>query len=267
MKNMKEITSTNNPIIKEVYKCKNKENYRKEKSWVLVEGKRQIELALNNLDLIYLFYYSPTELQGLDNEFKVDLQNIIRVNEKVFKKISFKNNPGSYLAVFKVKEKNIKDIQLSENPLIIVLDKVEKPGNLGAVARTAVAAKVDAIILTDKQVDPFNSKVVSSSTGHSLGVDIVTCDKKEAIKYLREKNINIFATSIEVSQNYLKTDFKEPCALVFGSEDEGLDKEWLKVSDQNIIIPMLSDMDSLNVSVSTAIITYEVLRQRNLIDF
>jgi len=265
---MKEIISSTNTTIKEVYKCKNKEAYRKEKHWVLVEGKRQISLALGKLNLIHLFY-CPELLKN--KEIKPDAKfaenKTIQVNKKVFNKISFKNNPDGYLAIFEDKGLKLKDIKLSKNPLVLVLDKVEKPGNLGALARTALATKIDAIILIDKKVDPFNPKVISSSTGHSLGVDIVSSTREDAIKYLQKNKINIFATSIEASQNYLKTNFKEACALVFGSEDKGLDKEWLELADKRIIIPMLGEIDSLNVSVSAAVVIYEALRQRNLIDF
>lgn len=265
---MKEIISTINNTIKEVYKCKNKEVYRKKKHWVLVEGNRQIKLALDKLDLVYLFY-CPELSKNKNSEIdpNINEDKLIKVDKKVFEKISFKNNPDGYLAVFKDKNIKLKDLKLSETPLILVLDKVEKPGNLGALARTALATKIDAIILTDQQVDPFNPKVISSSTGHSLGVDVVSANKEEVIKYLQDKKIKIFATSIEASQNYLKTDFKEACALVFGSEDKGLDKGWLDVADERIIIPMLGDIDSLNISVSAAVVMYEVLRQRNLIDF
>lgn len=265
---MKEIISPTNTIIKEVYKCKNKEVYRKRKHWVLVEGKRQISLALDKLNLIHLFY-CPELIRNKDiiTTTKVDKNKIIQVDKKVFNKISFKNNPDGYLAIFEDKNVKLKDIKLSKNPLVIVLDKVEKPGNLGALARTALATKVDAIILTDKRVDPFNPKVISSSTGHSLGVDIVSSTKEEVIKYLQKNKISIFATSIEASQNYLKTNLKEACALVFGSEDKGLDKEWLESADKKIIIPMFGEIDSLNVSVSAAVVIYEVLRQRKVIDF
>lgn len=264
---MKEIISSTNSTIKEVYKCKNKEVYRKEKHWVLVEGKRQINLALGKLDLVHLFY-CPKLLKSKDADLSIEDDNkIIQVNEKVFNKISFKNNPDGYLAIFKEKQTKLKDIKLSKNPLVLVLDKVEKPGNLGALARTALATKVDAIIITDQKVDPFNPKVISSSTGHSLGVDIVSSTTEEAIKYLQKNKINIFATSIEASQNYLKTNLKEACALVFGSEDKGLDKKWLREANKRIIIPMLGEIDSLNVSVSAAVVIYEALRQRNLIDF
>jgi len=261
---MKKISSTTNLIIKEVYRCKNKENHRKEKHWILIEGSRQIKLALNRFDLLYLFY-CPELLK--DTSIDVEEDKIIQVDKKVFDKITFKNNPDAYLAVFKDKNKELKDIKLSKKPLLLVLDKVEKPGNLGALARTAVAANIDAIILTDQQVDPYNPKVVSSSTGHSLSIDIVSCTKKEAINYLQKNKIKIFATSIEASQNYLKTDFNNACALIFGSENSGLDNEWLELADKRIIIPMLSDIDSLNVSVSAAIIIYEALRQRKVIDF
>jgi TrmH family RNA methyltransferase len=265
---MKKIISPTNTIIKEVYKCKNKEVYRKEKDWVLVEGNRQINLALDKLNLIY-FFYCPELLK--DKKLKENINNnehkLIQVNKKVFEKISFKNNPDGCLAVFKSKDIKLEDIKLSKNPLILVLDKLEKPGNLGALARTALATKVDIIILTDQKVDPFNPKVISSSTGHSLGVDIISTNREKVIKYLQNNKIKIFATSIEASQNYLKTNFKKASALVFGSEDRGLSKDWLKVADERITIPMLGNIDSLNVSVSAAIVIYEVLRQRNLIDF
>ncbi len=261
---MKKITSTNNDLIKEIYKCRNKESYRRKRGVVLVEGERQINFALKSLNLINYFFSSK-----LDD--KPDLEEggkkIIELQEKVFEKISFKNNPDGHLALFDVKNKELKDIKLSKNPLILVLDSVEKPGNLGAVARTAVAAKVDAIILTNPEVDPFNSKVISSSTGHSLNIDIVKSDREDVLKYLKSKKIKIFATSLKSSNNYLKVNFKTSAALVFGSEDKGLSQEWLKTCDQKIKIPMLEKIDSLNISVSAAIIIYEVLRQKKLIDF
>ena len=163
-----------------------------------------------------------------------------------------------------MKTKNLEEIKLSENPLIIVLENIEKPGNLGAIMRTAYAAEVDAIIINDNQTDIFNPNVVRASEGHIFTNQITVAEVSETEAWLKKNGVKIVATSIEKSKSYTEVDYKGGVAVVFGSEADGLSKKWLKLANETVKIPMKKGIDSLNVSVSMAIITFECKRQRNI---
>jgi len=159
-------------------------------------------------------------------------------------------------------ENSLEKIKLSQNPLIIVLEAVEKPGNLGAILRTADAAGADAILVCDPLTDIFNPNTIRSSLGCVFSVPVVACSSHEAIHWLKSKSIQIFTTYLEASINYLDANYTQPTAIVSGTESTGLSQQWINAADQNLIIPMLGIADSLNVSVSTAIVLFEALRQR-----
>jgi len=153
-------------------------------------------------------------------------------------------------------------LQLPEKPFIIVLESVEKPGNLGAILRTADAAGVDAIIVCDPQTDFYNPNVIRSSIGCIFTKQVIACGSKEALQWMKQKDIRIFATDLAASEWYHETDFTQPSAIVMGTEADGLTNFWLRNADSRIKIPMRGYIDSLNVSVSTAVITFEAMRQR-----
>jgi RNA methyltransferase, TrmH family len=169
------------------------------------------------------------------------------------------------VALAKPKKISFETLKLSQNPLLLVLEKVEKPGNLGAILRTADAANVDAVIICDPQTDIYNPNVIRSGIGCVFTKQVVACSNKECIAFLKEKGISIFSTALTASKPYTEINFTVAAAIVMGTEATGLTQEWLENSTQNIIIPMLGEIDSMNVSVSAAIVVFEALRQRNLV--
>ncbi|NCD00655.1 RNA methyltransferase [bacterium] len=258
---MEKITSLQNPKIKEVNRLANQENYRKKSKLVLVEGKEEVRIALENLEVVNYFFCPELT----DKYPEVDDEKILETNKEVFKKISYRKNPDGHIAIFKEKKNTFLDIKLKKNPLIVILDKIEKPGNLGAIIRTICAIKADAVILVDNQLDIYNSNVIRSSTGHIFKTKIVSDSFENTLKWLKDNDIKIFSTNSKTNISFVDVDYTGATAIVFGSENKGLDERWFKVSDKQIKIPMLEEMDSLNLSVSVAIISFEALKQRKLL--
>lgn len=187
---------------------------------------------------------------------------LFEVSESVFEKLAYRESSDGILALAKPRPHSLSDLVLPENPFIIVLEAVEKPGNLGAILRTADAAKADAVIICDPLTDLYNPNVIRSSVGCLFTVQVGISDNMEALSYLKQKNIETFAAELTSSKWYQDIDFTSPSAIVMGTEADGLTSFWLDNADQRIKIPMRGAIDSLNVSVSTAVITFEAMRQR-----
>ena len=162
----------------------------------------------------------------------------------------------------KSKALSLEDYQPSETPLIIVLEGVEKPGNLGAILRTTDAAGVEAIFLCDARTDLYNPNAIRASLGCVFSQKIIECSNRQAIDWLAEKGISLYAASPGTPHLHFHADFSKPTAIAFGAEDKGLSDTWLKEAGQVIKIPMRGVIDSLNVSASVAIVTFEAVRQR-----
>ncbi len=259
---MTNINSLENKKIKELIKLQ-KAGFRKKTGQFLIDGLREIELAISaEVSIIDIFYCPELAKKNLSAAFKQF--NIIEVSAAVFKKISYKENADGFLALAARKVKDIFSLKLSRNPLVVVLETVEKPGNLGAILRSAYAAGVEAVILNDSQTDIFNPNVIRSSEGHIFTNQIVAASVKETVKLFEKLGIKSFAAATSKNNNYTEADFSGPSAIILGSEAQGLSKEWLKLADNKIKIPMKPGIDSLNVSVSAAIIIFEALRQRNI---
>jgi TrmH family RNA methyltransferase len=156
----------------------------------------------------------------------------------------------------------LNQLRLSKNPLLLILESVEKPGNLGAVLRTADAAGVDAVIICDPHTDFYNPNVIRSSVGCVFTNQIASATSEETINWLKENNIKIFSTYLKASAPYHETDFTKPCAIILGTEATGLSDLWVKKSDATIIIPMQGKIDSMNVSTAAAVVVFEARRQR-----
>ncbi len=261
---MLKITSLDNKKIKDLMSLyKNKK--RQEAELIIVDGFREIDLARQaGLEINELFYCPEIAKQSLNNFSGLDFNKVIEVNENVFKKICYKENPDGFLALIKKPDYNIKKLILSKNPLVIILESVEKPGNLGAIIRTAYAAGVEAIIINDGKTDIYNPNVIRASEGLIFFKPIFNLSFKDTQKFLKDNKIKSFAAGTKGSKNYLKVDYTKACAIVLGSEDKGLSNNWLNSSDNVIKINMKPGIDSLNVSVSGAIIVFEALRQRSL---
>ena len=253
------ITSTSNPRVKEVSGLDKVRN-RKESGSFLIEGLREVRMAVKAGYKIDYFLRCPDILAQPDPVQSGAGEWLI--SSEVFSKLAVRENSGGLLAVAKMKSHGLETITPGSNSLFIVLESVEKPGNLGAILRTADAAGVDGVLVCDPQTDLYNPNIIRSGLGSLFTVPIGITDSFSAISFLKKHGISIYATYLEASVPYDSVDFQKSSAIVMGTEATGLSQEWLKASDQNIIIPMYGNVDSMNVSVSTAIVTFEAVRQR-----
>ena len=206
-----------------------------------------------------LFVCPEIALNGAD----IAARSIEEVSLDVFEKIAYREGSDGLLAVAIPKYADLQQFKpKKKNPLIIVLETVEKPGNLGAVMRTADAAGVDAVIIADPRTDLYNPNAIRASVGCIFSMPLFACSSEECIKWLKDNKITIYCTYLKASIDYLEADFKKASAIVMGTEATGISQQWVDAADQNIIIPMNGIADSLNVSVTTAIVTFEAVRQR-----
>jgi RNA methyltransferase, TrmH family len=261
---MEKITSLSNSKIKKVVKLSRDGSFRQLEGLIVVDGQREIEEALRFNWKIEEFYFCPKLMKNVKEaeEIIASSKNNYEADKKVFEKISYKKNPDGYLAILKYRKIKFSDFILKENPLILVLESVEKPGNLGAVIRTAYASGVDLIILNDQKTDIYSPNVIRASTGFIFSMPLVLSSIEATLKYLKKEKAKTLATSIEASKNHFEVDYNGPVAIVFGSEAFGLSDKWLGADVEKIKIPMLTGVDSLNISVSAGIIAYEAIRQR-----
>ncbi len=256
------ITSLQNPKIKQIIKLR-KTGARKKEGVVVVEGVKEISLAIEaGLEISQLFFSHSFNKKGLDKKYIQENTELIEVEGDVFQKISLRENPDGHIALVKPKNKTLKNISLSKNPLIVVLDELEKPGNLGAIMRTCDAAGVDAIIMTNKKVDIYNPNVIRASLGTVFTNQVILETRENTIDWLKENKISILTTTPSTNFEFTEVDFALASAIVIGTEHSGLPLEWLDKADKKIKIPMLGKIDSLNASVSAAVVIYEAVRQR-----
>src|SRR3989339_1686062 len=238
---MEKITSAKNPRVKFLLSLQESKE-RRENALFFIEGKREIEKAVQNgFHLEYLFLCSEIagENSSVFDSFLSSNTQVFDISRNIFDKIAYRENRDGIIAVAGIKNFFLEEIQLSANPLILVLESIEKPGNLGAILRTADAAGVDAIIVCDPKTDLFNPNIVRSSLGCIFTKQIVSCSSEEALQWLKKNNIKIFSAAITPDAvNCYSCNFTPPSAIVLGSEAWGLSEIWLKESDQNIIIPM-----------------------------
>jgi len=258
------INSVNNQKIKDLAKLQ-KAGERRARGLFIIDGAREIGLAIKSGTEILELFYSPELIKKeVSDFFGLERDRITEVSEAVFKKICYKESPDGYLAIAKTKTMKLGQIKLSKNPLIIVLEAVEKPGNLGAILRTAYAAGADAIIINSNQTDIYNPNVIRASEGFIFNKPVVTASVEETLEWLTDNSILSYAAATTGKNNYTKEKMNMPIAIILGSEADGLSEKWLKKANKLIKIPMKKGIDSLNVSVSAAILIYEVLRQREI---
>jgi TrmH family RNA methyltransferase len=257
---MKQITSASNPLIKKILLLQEKSRERKEAGLFVIDGWKETQLAIaNDFEIDTILFRKGFGL----NFDELATENVIEISEDVFDRISYRGNTSKVVSLAKPKHMALADVKLSENPLLLVLDGVEKPGNVGAILRTADATGLDAVICCDTHTDIYNPNVIRSSVGCVFTKQIVVCSKEECLEFLKKKSIAVFTTSLKAAKNYLDVKYKKPSAFVVGTEAEGVDIFWEENSDANIIIPMRGQNDSLNVSNAVAVVLFEALRQRN----
>ena len=253
------ITSVQNARIKHVVALQQKSALRREEGLFVVEGQREIEHCIAcGYEIVELFVLDSLNYTG----------NIpaTLVTSQVYEKMAYRGSTEGIIAVVKAKRHDLSDLSTltaNHSPLIIVLESVEKPGNLGAILRTAEAANVDAVIVCDPLTDLYNPNLIRASIGGVFSVPTVVCDSKACITFLKERGIRILTAQLQDSYEYYDYDMRRATAIVMGTESTGLTDQWREAADAHIRIPMLGRLDSLNVSVSAAILMYEAVRQRN----
>jgi RNA methyltransferase, TrmH family len=262
------ITSVHNPSVKEINLLATKARERQQQQRFLVEGLRELRAA-------HAAGFQPVKWYGVpefethpDFQFLRDVWGQVLyqpVSKMVFNKLVYRQDAPSALAVFAMEPLLLQNLQLPQNPLILVLDKIEKPGNLGAMLRTADAAGVDAVLVTDATTDLYNPNVLRNSLGSFFTNTLVKCGAEEAIAFLKQNGIPIYTTWLEAAEPYYAKDFKAGAAVVMGTESTGVAAHWVGAATGNIIIPMYGTMDSLNVSNAAAIVLFEAVRQRRMV--
>lgn len=235
---------------------------RKQTGTFLVEGKREISLALKGGYEIETILFYPEICTEIEAKKISNTTELIEINKEVFQKLAYRDTTEGVLAIAKTKSQQLSDLKLSDNPLILVAEATEKPGNIGALLRTADAANLDAVIIANPKSDLYNPNVVRSSVGCLFTNQIATGTTAEIIAFLKEKKINFYCATLQNSTAYHTQDYTTPTALVVGTEATGLTQEWRDAATQNIIIPMQGEIDSMNVSVAAAILIFEAKRQR-----
>ena len=254
------ITSVQNARIKHVVALQQKSSLRREEGLFVVEGQREIEHCL-------ACGYEVVEVYKRSRESGVRREVEYLVTPQVYEKMAYRGSTEGMIAVVKCKDhalSNLSPLTSHHSPLIIVLESVEKPGNLGAILRSADAANVDAVIVCDPLTDLYNPNLIRASIGAVFTVPTAVCTSQECIAFLKERKINILTAQLQDSYEYYDYDMTGPTAIVMGTESTGLTQQWREAADAHIRIPMLGRLDSLNVSVSAAILMFEAVRQRKV---
>ena len=271
MKDMECITSVKNPKIVRLLELQQKSAARRKSGLFVVEGRRELEHCLAaGYEVETFFVCNDGSIKEGEKTVKLSNREVVKLSDAstilvspyVYEKIAYRGSTEGVVAIVRQKSHTLKDLTLTKNPLIVVLESVEKPGNLGAVLRSADAAGVTAVIVCDPLTDLYNPNVIRGSIGAIFTVPTIACTSEECIKYLQDNNIQILTAQLQDSNLYYDVDMTQPTAVVMGTESTGLTNQWREVANHHIRIPMLGKLDSLNVSVSAAILMYEAVRQR-----
>ncbi len=259
-------TSLQNPVVKKIIQLKSKSKIRKKEGYFIIEGLRELELAIQSDYIIdsILFYPELISYENLRKIAKNSTIKIGKISKPVFDRLAYRNTTEGIIAIARQKSTAIKDITFkTKNPLILVSEAPEKPGNIGALLRTADAANIDAVFIANPKTDLYNPNIIRSSVGCVFTNTIAMGNTQEILTFLNKNNIQLFAATLHKdSQLYTKQDFTKASAIIVGTEATGLSDVWMK-NCKKIIIPMEGKIDSLNVSISAAILIFEAKRQRS----
>jgi TrmH family RNA methyltransferase len=255
-----------NPRLKELRVLMEKSRERKDTGMFVIDGWKEVLMAREAGYYIRQLFVRDGSLykKELDLYWPDEKPQSSLVFRDIFDKLSYRGVTSGVLAIAEAKEHSLERLELRPQALVVVVDGVEKPGNLGAILRTADATGVDAVICCDLASDLYNPNVIRSSVGCSFTVPVAISGRAETLQWLREKNIQVLTTSLKASVPYSTIDFTKSSAVVLGTEASGVDPLWEDASDFNIILPMLGKNDSLNVSNTAAVVLYEAIRQRML---
>lgn len=272
---MEQITSLQNPKIKQLLLLQQKSSERRKTGLFVVEGQQELQHCLEAGYEVDTVFYCPALSAGQnqgDRLFDVNckfnqkpvpmIPRCFEVSREVYEKVAYRGTTEGVIAEVRTRSLQLADLKLGEHPLIVVLESVEKPGNLGAILRSADASGVDAVVVCDPLTDLYNPNLIRSSVGAAFTVPCVACPSEECIAFLKERGIKILTAQLQDSHLYYDTDMTCGTAIVMGTEHDGLTPQWRQAADSHIRIPMQGRVDSLNVSVSAAILMFEAVRQR-----
>ena len=254
------VISASNPKIRNLLLLQEKSKARREQGLFVVEGRRELEHCIASGFNVRTVFHCPEiagDIPGLTG-------NVIQIPETLYRKVAYREGTEGIIAEVEARHRTLEELELPQNPLIMVLESVEKPGNLGAVLRSADAAGASAVIICDPLTDLYNPNLIRASIGAVFTVPVVAASSEETIGFLKERGIQILTAQLQDSSLYYDVDMRKGTAIVMGTESTGLTDAWRKAADAHIRIPMLGSLDSLNVSVSAAILLFESVRQRQI---
>lgn len=263
----KVISSIQNPLVKRVLQLSEKSRARKKEGVFIIEGIREISLCLKGDYSFETLLFCPLiisedNLIGLQKQIGNN-DRWVEVTAEVYGKIAYRGSTEGIIALVHEKDLQLGHLKFSnDHPLILVAEAPEKPGNIGALLRTADAAGLDAVIIANPRTDLYNPNIIRSSVGCLFTNQIAYGTTEEIISFLKKNNIAIYCAALQASISYIECDYSQASAMVVGTEAHGLSASWLENSTQNIIIPMHGEIDSMNVSVAAGILIFEAKRQR-----
>ncbi len=260
--NMQEISSSKNPKIQQLIKLRAKAKLRNSLGLSILEGTKEVEkAALAKLNIRQVFI-CPELNNTLPEISKKDVE-WYSVSKDVYEKIAMRGDTEGVVATFTPPVYKLEDLHFENAPLLILIERVEKPGNLGAILRTADACGVDAVVILDPGTDLFNPNVIRASLGCAFTIPMIIAEQAEALNYFQKENIQLIAATPHTDKNLYDLNMKQGIAIAVGTEHDGLSEQIMEKSHNLCKIPMYGYADSLNVSVSTAVILYEAVRQRH----
>lgn len=264
---MRHVSSPKNAEVRALLKLRERRT-RDQEGVFLIEGRREIERAVQAGITIRTLYFclemsAPAGMRQLQRELELLGTDTVSLSPAAFTRLSLRENPDGALALAETWHLRPEDLNLPKEPLLLVVDGAEKPGNLGALLRTADSAGADAVFLTGGGTDLFNPNVVRASMGSLFACPVTHVEADTLVAWLRRRRFRIFATSPAAHQTYWNADLRGGCALVLGAEHAGLPMAWLEEADELLSVPLHGLADSLNVATTGALLLYEALRQRS----
>ena len=265
---LQSITSAQNPKIKDFLALQEKSRLRREKGLFVVEGRRELLHCLEAGFSPRTIFVCEAILGAGEMEAVLGAAGegctVFSVSANVYDRMAYRSGTEGVTAIMQARNLRLEELRFrNEEPLIVVVEAVEKPGNLGAILRSADAAGADAVIVCDPLTDLYNPNLIRASIGAVFSVPVVAASSAETIEWLRSRGVTIYTAQLQDSSWYYDCDMKKATAIVMGTEATGLTGIWREAADRHIRIPMLGKLDSLNVSVSAAVLLFEAVRQRN----
>ncbi|KAF0145856.1 MAG: RNA methyltransferase TrmH family [Nitrospirae bacterium] len=266
--NCTKITSVSNPKIKQAFDIKNKRSKYKSAAFI-IEGPHLIEMAISSGHQIKEAFFTSTfsakkDVQKLMGQLPKHTGEIFEVTDHILHKLTGTETPQGIIAIASYNPTTPDDIAFKSIPLIVIIDNVQEPGNLGAIIRTSDAAGADAVIILKGTCDVFSQKTIRATAGSIFNIPVVYAETDKLLEWLKAKKISLAATSLDANKSIFNTDLKKPIAFVFGNEAHGITTHMQKNSDLILKIPIFGKAESLNVSASAAVCLYEAVRQRRI---